>query len=331
MSECALLLLAAFVLDLLLGDPRYLLHPVRIIGHTISLMEKVLRSLRCSGILGGGLLAAAVLAIVVLSYWGLRHLLGLLHTRVAIVFDLFMVYSCIALRDLLKHAKPIAEALEKDDSPEARKAVQKIVGRDAAVLDAPGVARAAVESVSEGFLDGVFAPLCWYVFGAGCAFLAHLSPLPWAVTAVLVYRAANTLDSMVGFQNKRYLYFGRVSAKLDDVLNFIPARLALPVLFMASVVCGLNSRGGWKTALRDRLNHQSPNSAHTESFAAGALGIRLGGPLQYPDGKVEKPWMGDGSSDATGKDILSVCRLVLCAGWISMLVSVAVLLILGQL
>jgi len=241
-----------------------------------------------------------------------------------------MVYSCVALRDLMKHAKPIIEALDMTNLPAARKALQEIVGRDASVLDAHGVARAAVESVSEGFLDGVFSPMIWYVFGAAYAFLAHLSPLPWAVTAMLVYRATNTLDSMVGYQNERYLRFGRVSAKLDDVLNFIPARLAVPVLFVASAVCGLNSRAGWQTALRDRLKHESPNSAHTESFAAGALGLRLGGPLRYPDGNVEKPWLGDGSPDATAKDIRSVCRLVLCAGWISMLVCVGLLLILRQ-
>ena len=277
------------------------------------------------------MLTITALGLVVLSYWGLRHVLGLCHKWIAIAFDVFMVYSCIALHDLLKHAKPIAEALDRNDLPEARKAVQRMVGRDAAVLDAHGVARAAVESVAEGFLDGVFSPLSWYVFGAACAFLAHLSPLPWAVTAMLVYRTTNTLDSMVGHQNERYLHFGRVSARLDDVLNFIPARLSVPVLFMASFVCGLNSRAGWKTALRDRLKHPSPNSAHPESFAAGALGIRLGGPLQYPDGMVEKPWLGDGSPDATSKDILSVRRLVLCAGWISMLVFVVLLLILGQL
>jgi adenosylcobinamide-phosphate synthase len=136
---------------------------------------------------------------------------------------------------------------------------------------------------------------------------------------------------MVGYRNDRYLLFGRASAKLDDMLNFIPARLAAPVLFVASAMCGLNGRAGWRTALRDRLKHESPNSAHTESFAAGALGIRLGGPLQYPDGRVEKPWMGDGTPDATAKDILSVCRLVLCAGWISALACMALLLILGYL
>lgn len=313
---------------MIVGDPHYGFHPVRLIGRAISLVERALRSLECSGIFGGALLALVVLALTVFSYLGLRHLFTHLHNWVAIVFDVFIVYSCIALRDLLKHARPISDALDKNDLAQAREAVQRIVGRDAAVLDAHGVARAAVESVAEGFLDGVFAPLCWYVFGAICAFLASGPPLPWAVAAMLVYRTANTLDSMVGYQNERYLFLGRASAKLDDILNFLPARLAVPVLFTASGMCGLNSRGGWKTALRDRLKHQSPNSAHTESFAAGALGIRLGGPVQYPDGMVDKPWLGDGSPDATGRDILSVCRLVLCAGWISMLMFIAFLLIL---
>lgn len=331
MSECALILLTAFVLDALLGDPIYLLHPVRLMGHTIALIEKNLRAWHCSGICGGGLLAITVLGFTAAAYWGLRHCLACLHEWVAFSFDIFMVYSCIALRDLLNHAQPIVAALDRHDLSEARQTVQKVVGRDATVLDVHGVARAAVESMAEGFLDGFFAPLSWYVFGAGLALLSHQPPIPWAVTGILVYRAANTLDSMAGYQNEQYLYFGRTSAKLDDVLNFVPARLAILFLFLGSVLCGLNSRAGWKTALRDRLKHLSPNSAHTESFTAGALAIRLGGPSRYPHGIVEKPWLGTGSPDATSQDIRSAGRLVLCASWISILTSVIVLLILDQL
>jgi adenosylcobinamide-phosphate synthase len=300
-------------------------------GRVISLAEKILRFLKCSGVVGGGLLVLTVLASVVFSYWELRYVLGLCHFWLAAAFDVFVVYSCIALGDLLKHAKPIVGALDRNNLAEARQAVQGIVGRDSSVLDSHGVARAAVESVSEGFLDGVFSPMIWYALGAGCALLVHLSPVPWAVMAVLVYRTANTLDSMVGYQNERYLYFGQVSAKFDDLLNFIPARLSLPVFFVASTLCGLNSRAGWRIALRDRLKHQSPNSAHTESFAAGALGVQLGGPLQYPDGWVEKPWLGDGSPDVIAKDIVSVCRLVRCAGWVSALLCMAFVLAFGRL
>lgn len=328
-APSAAVLLAAFLLDQILGDPGYSLHPARLIGRIIGWTERLLRLTGLTGICGGIWLAVIVMGISVGAYWGLRQLLAALHDWVALLFDMFIVYSCIALRDLLSHAQPIAAALERDDLPEARQAVQKIVGRDAAALDAQGVARAAVESVAEGFLDGVFAPLSWFVFGAGCAFLLHGPPLPWAVTAVLAYRAANTLDSMVGYKNERYLYFGRAGARLDDGLNFVPARLAIPFLCLGSVVCGLQSRAGWRTTLRDRRKHPSPNSGHTESFTAGALGIRLGGPARYPHGTVEKPWLGTGTPDATSRDIRAACRLILCAGWISMLTFVIVLLVLG--
>lgn len=327
----AMVLLLAFGLDLLFGDPPYALHPVRLIGRIIAGVERVFRAWRCAGLAGGGLFMLTVLGLTVLAYWGLRHVLGLGRNWLAVALDVFMVYSCIALRDLLKHATPIAAALDRNNLPEARRAVQKIVGRDTAGLDAHGVARAAVESVAESFVDGVLAPILWYVGGAAVAGLARLDPLPWAVTAILVYRATNTLDSMVGHQDERYLYFGRASARLDDLLNFIPARLAMPVLFAASAVCGLNSRAGWKTAWRDRLKHPSPNSAHTESFAAGALGLRLGGPLQYSDSLVEKPWLGDGTPEAVARDIRAVCRLILCAGGIAVVMCVIVLAIIGQL
>lgn len=172
-AECAWMLLVVFALDMIFGDPSYPFHPVRLMGRMISFIERILRLQRCVGVFSGGLLTITALGLVVLSYFGLRHVLNLCHQWLAIAFDVFMVYSCVALHDLLKHAKTVAEALEKDNLPEARKAVQKMVGREAGVLDVHGVARAAVESVAESFLDGVFAPLCWYVVGAGCAFLFH--------------------------------------------------------------------------------------------------------------------------------------------------------------
>ena len=336
MTECLrvhgawIVLVAAYGVDSLLGDPSYPLHPVRLVGRTVSLLERGLRAVQLSGILGGALLAATVLLLALGVYAELHRLCGVLHPAAALTFDAFIVYSCLALRDMVRHALPVAAALEADNLPSARAAVQHIVGRNAAVLDAPGVARAAVESVAESFVDGFFAPVCWFVAGAALAGAAGTNAVPWAVGTTLGYRVVNTLDSMVGYRDDRYLLFGRVSARLDDVLNFLPARLSLPPLFLAAFVCRLDARAGWRIALRDRLKHESPNSAHAESFAAGALGLRLGGPLQYSDGLVDKPWLGDGTPDAGPGQIRAVCQLVQWTGALSVAASVLLVLALGR-
>jgi len=273
------------------------------------------------------LLACAMLLLVIGVYVELHRLCALAHPYAAVAFDVFVVYACLALKDMARHALPVAAALEADDLPSARAAVQRIVGRDAAVLDAPGVARAAVESVAESFVDGFFAPVCWFVAGALLAGVAGADALPWAVGAALAYRTINTLDSMVGYRDARYLLFGRVSARLDDALNFVPARLSLPILFLAAGMCRLDARAGWRSARRDRLKHESPNAAHAESFAAGALGLRLGGPLQYPDGPLDKPWIGDGTPAARPPHIRDGCRLVQWAGALSVAAGVLCVLI----
>lgn len=319
-------LLAAFALDLVAGDPVYPLHPTRLIGRSIGAIEKALRALKLDRLLGGVILAVITISLTLGVYWGLHAVLAQLNAWAALIFDGFVVYSCIACGDLLKHGRPIASALERDDLPAARTAVQRIVGRDANALDAHGVARAAVESIAESFLDGFLAPVFWYVVGALAAVAFGGSSASWGVAGILTYKAANTLDSMVGYRDERYMLFGRFSARLDDALNFIPARLAIVILWPAALLCRLDARAGWRIALRDRLKHESPNSAHTESFAAGALGLRLGGPLLYSDGLLEKHWLGDGSPDATAKDIRAASRLVLYAACISVIIFAVALL-----
>ena len=322
MDVVSMVLVGAYGLDSLVGDPAYPLHPVRLIGRAIALLERALRAMRLSGIMGGALLAFTMLLFVLGIYVELRRLCALAHPYAAVAFDVFVVYSCLALKDMARHALPVAAALEGGDLPSARAAVQRIVGRDAAVLDAPGVARAAVESVAESFVDGFFAPVCWFTAGALLAGIAGAEALPWAVGAALAQRTINTLDSMVGYRDARYLLFGRVSARLDDALNFVPARLSLPILFLAAGICRLDARAGWRSARRDRLKHESPNAAHAESFAAGALGLRLGGPVQYPDGPLDKPWIGDGTPMARPEQIRDVCRLIGWAGALSVAAGV---------
>ena len=320
MHDASIVLIAAFALDMLLGDPVYRLHPVRLIGGLIRSIECGLRRLRADGVWGGAVLLALPLLVVVALQQGLRFSLACVSPVIAMVFDAYVLYSCIALRDMLRHASPIAAALLRGDTAAARQHLQKIVGRDVAALDAAAVARATVESVAESFVDGFLAPLFWYGVGCLVAAMAGATPLPFGVGAALAYRCVNTLDSMVGYRNERYLHLGRISARADDVLNLFPARLSLGALWLGAVALRLDAAAGWRIALRDRLKHASPNSAHAESFVAGALGIRLGGPTVYAHGTVGKPWLGDSPDAATPAHIRSCGQLVLATGGVATVV-----------
>jgi len=329
MTTSAALLLAAFLLDCLVGDPPYRLHPVRLIGKLVVGVSSWLRRAGLWSRAGGTLLAVLVPATVLFAYGALRFMLLLFHPVSAVVFDLYIAYSCLALRDLVKHAIPVADALNRDDLAGARTAVQKMIGRVADSLDGNGVARAAVESVSEGSLDGFLSPLFWFLVGAVAGHLAGCPAGACGVGAMLVYRCVNTMDSMVGYRSSEYLAFGSVSARSDDLMNFLPARLTGPILYIAAALSRLDANAGWRAFVSDRLKHASPNSAHPESFMAGALGIVLGGPSQYPHGLVVKPWIGNGSSDVTADHIQAACRLVRNAGWLSTVLTVLFMIGLG--
>jgi adenosylcobinamide-phosphate synthase len=239
------------------------------------------------------------------------------------IWRIYLTTSCIALRDLIDHARPVAEALRAGDLTRARAAVQRIVGRDAALLDEPGVARAAVETVAENFVDGLLAPLFWYVVGA--AAFRNIEAATGALAALVAYRAANTLDAMVGYRNERYILFGRAAARLDDVMNFIPARLSVSILSLSAALCGQDGLSALKVAWRDRTKHVSPNAGHPESCLAGALHIRLGGPTVYPHGTVERPWLGDGDSEIAPAHIDRCCRIVFIAGCVAWALALLVL------
>ncbi len=320
MTEVTVILLAAFLLDLAFGDPDYPLHPVRLVGHLATLLERGLRASGLSGFLGGGLFTFLCLAATLTAYLGLAALALALHPRAFDLLSIFAVYSSIALRGLFDHALPVGRALERGDLAAARTAVQRIVGRDASLLDSTGVARAAVESVAEGFVDGFFAPFSWY---AAVGALALAGGLPArqatlaATAAALLYRVANTLDSMVGYRDERCRRFGWASARLDDLVNFLPSRSAVLALFAAALLLRLDAVRGWRVWLRDRRRHPSPNSGQTESYAAGALGVRLGGPTAYPHGVVVKGWLGDGTPEVTSLHLERCCRLVRVAGYLT--------------
>jgi adenosylcobinamide-phosphate synthase len=295
------LLLAALATDAAVGGrpgPFGILpHPVRLIGALIDRLERRLndpagneRQRRGRG----GLTVLVVCAVCGGLGWAVaaaaRAVPGLL------LFEFALVVSLLAQRSLFDHVRAVAGALREGGTAAGRTAVGHIVGRDASALDEHGVARAAVESCAENFSDGVVAPVFWYA----------IAGLP----GLLVYKAANTLDSMIGHRSERYLAFGWAAARLDDALNLIPARLAGLLLAGAAAIlpdaCG---RGAFAIMRRDAGRHRSPNAGWPEAAAAGALGLALGGPRRYGEEQVADPWLGDGKSEATARDIDRMLRL----------------------
>ncbi|OVE73756.1 cobalamin biosynthesis protein CobD [bacterium B17] len=320
-SPAIYILLIAFILDCILGDPTYPLHPVRIIGTITNALRKFLFEFKLNGRFGGFLLLIIMLLFPVSLYLILRFFLEKIYPLATLVLDVFIVYSCIALRDMVSHARPVAKSLANNDIEDAREKVDMIVGRDPEKLDKHGIARAAVESVAEGFVDGFLSPVFWFTMtSVVTSHFSHFNPIIAGTIAILLYRTTNTLDSMIGHKNEMFHRFGTFAARLDDILNFIPARLSPLVLVPSAFILRLDLKTALKTFARDRKKHKSPNSAHTESFAAGALGVKLGGPTEYPYGVVEKPWLGDGTPEVKSYHIYSVCRLTTLAGWITIIV-----------
>lgn len=305
-----LLLLSAWLVDAALGDPPALSHPVRWMGSLIAALERALRRLPatarwerwCGRALVLGVLGAVFLCSAIPLYIAKK-------CSIYLYFALSALFSgwLLAARSLREESGRVEAALEAGELSAARLAVGRIVGRDTAALDEEDVARAAVETVAENASDGVIAPLFW---------LALLGPVGMAL-----YKAVNTMDSMLGYRTARYEHFGRAAARLDDLVNLLPARLSGLLLCCAAPLVGLNGAGAWRVFRRDRLCHSSPNSAHTESACAGALGVRLGGGSFYFGQWVSKPTIGDALRPVEPEDIRranalmtagSLLALVLC-------------------
>ena len=292
--------LGGFVLDALFGDPAWLPHPVVYMGKAISKLEKFLRP-RLPKTPQGELLGGAIVAFCLpvgtflltgLVCWGAARL----HPLLGLAVQIFWCGQALAARGLVQESTNVYIELKKTDLPGARKAVSRIVGRDTAELTAEGVTKAAVETVAENASDGVIAPLLYMLIGG--------APL------ALTYKAINTMDSMLGYKNEKYLYFGRVPAKLDDVANYIPSRLAGLLWVAAAALTGNSARGAWKIWRRDRRRHASPNSAQTESACAGALGVQLAGPAYYFGQYYPKLTIGDALRPIEPEDILRANRMM---------------------
>ncbi|RII25420.1 MAG: cobalamin biosynthesis protein CobD [Geobacter sp.] len=271
--------LAAIFLDLLLGDPRWFPHPVVGIGWLVTFQEPRLRRLIPSEFLAGIVLLVMTVGITFgLSLAVLRGA-SALNSAAGFVVAVILAWNCLAARSLHRESRLVADALGRGDLDGARRYLSFIVGRDTAELDEPEIWRGVVETVAENTSDGVIAPLCCLMLGG--------PPL------ALAYKAVNTLDSMVGYKNERYLQFGRASARFDDLVNWIPARLTGLLMVVAATLVGLSGRNAWRIMRRDGHNHSSPNSGIPEAAAAGALGVQLGGTNFYFGKPVAKPTIGD--------------------------------------
>lgn len=305
-----------FILDMIFGDPHGFPHPVRLMGGLISELEKRLLDMENRNpdreLKNGKLLAAAVLlsvsavssAVFIAAYFA--------HPIFGACAEAFMTYQILAAKGLKSESMKVFDRLEHDDISGARKAVSMIVGRDTDNLDAEGVTKAAVETVAENTSDGVVAPMLYCAVGGP--------------VLGLMYKAVNTMDSMIGYKNDKYLYFGRAAAKLDDAANFLPARISAVFMLFSAFIGGFDFKNALRIYKRDRLKHSSPNSAHTEAVCAGTLGVRLAGDAVYFGKTVKKPFIGEALRKIEPEDIRRANRLMYFTAWTAETVCILVML-----
>lgn len=300
MRTSLLALILGFGLDLIFGDPNWLYHPICVIGNMIAFLEKKIRKIFPKserGELAGGTLE--VILVCLISFAVPFVVVRLLYRTIpaaGFLMETFWCYQLFASKSLKTESMKVYDRLKNGTIEEARYAVSMIVGRDTQSLTETGVTKAAVETIAESTSDGIIAPMFYMAIGG--------------VPLMFLYKAINTMDSMLGYKNEKYLYFGRCAAKLDDVANFIPARISGCLMAAAAFVCGLDGKHAWKIFRRDRRNHASPNSAHTESAMAGALHVQLAGDAWYFGKLYKKPFIGDSIRPIECEDICRADRLM---------------------
>lgn len=315
--------IAGFMLDLLIGDPHFIPHPVRLIGSLISFLDKRLncdvgyniseKKLNLIKYKRGMLLAFTVIfatfaisVIIIVAAYSINLYAG-------VIAEAVMTWQILATKCLRVESMRVYDALRTDGVDAGRMAVSMIVGRDTSVLDVAGVTRAAVETIAENTSDGVIAPMLYTAIGGP--------------VLGFVYKAVNTMDSMLGYKNDKYMYFGRFAARLDDVVNFIPARISAYLMIAAAFIGGrqFDGKNAYRIFKRDRFNHASPNSAQTESVCAGALRVQLAGDAVYFGKLVKKKYIGDGLREIEYEDIKRANRLMYITAFLCELLSVAVM------
>jgi len=279
----------AFVMDLILGDPKGAPHPVRAMGKAAKSLERITRKKIRNQKLAG---SVTVLILVTGTYavsFSFLESLRQVNTQLSFVMETLLIYTTLATRSLYDESHPVQIALSQGDHDQARCHLKNIVGRDTQNLNRKQITRATVETVSENTVDGVVAPL----------FYACIGGAPLALT----YKCINTLDSMFGYKNKVFIHFGWASARLDDIVNWLPARLAGPLMVLAATLFGLNGKRGWTTMWRQGQNHLSPNAGIPEAVVAGSLGVELGGPQYYQGKMIDKPTIGEAVREIETEDI----------------------------
>jgi len=303
------MLIIIISLDLFFGDPIYSLHPIRLIGRLLVWYETRLKEICLEGKFGGVLLVLMLLISVLLVCQTISYFTAFLHWSLNWVWDIYLGWSFIALGDLLIHSKNVAKAAENRNLDEVRKRVSMIVGRDTKKMDMKACGRATVESVSENLNDGVVAPLFYYCF--------------FGITGMMIYKVLSTLDSMVGYNNKLYRDFGWFAAKLEDLMSWIPARVSWILLSVTAIFFpGFSGRNAFKVGWKDYSKLSSPNAGWSEATAAGALNIKLCGPIWREGELSQNFWLGKPSSrvGATYKDILRMNQLAMGTAILSVLV-----------
>lgn len=294
--ELTVMIGIAFVMDLLLGDPKGVPHPVRAMGKTAKSLERITRKKIRKQKLAG---LVTVLVLVVGTYlasWSLLESFLQVNSQLYFVMETILIYTALATRSLYDESRPVLVALHQDDLEKARDHLKNIVGRDTEHLSQQQITRATVETVSENTVDGVVAPL----------FYACIGGAPLALT----YKCINTLDSMFGYKNEEYIHFGWASARLDDVANWLPARVAGPLMAFAATLLGLNGKRAWTTMWQEGQNHLSPNAGIPEAAVAGALGVELGGPQYYQGRVLEKPAIGEALREIGPEDIIKSHKIL---------------------
>lgn len=303
-----------YVLDLIIGDPRYPFHPIRLIGIMIAKVEQWLRGFFRKGKRSELVLGVVLFIIVIFVSTSIPFAILFFAYRssmwLGLTVESIFCYQLLATKCLKDESMKVYHSLKKRDVEEARYHVSMIVGRDTKVLDEEGITKAAVETIAENASDGVIAPMFYMVLGGA--------------TLGFLYKAANTLDSMVGYKNEKYLYVGRCSAKFDDVVNFIPSRLSGLLMVLASFFLGLDGKNAFRIFKRDSRNHASPNSAQTEAACAGALNVQLAGDAYYFGKLYKKPFIGDKHRSVEVEDIKRTNRLLYMTSFLMMVFVIGI-------
>ncbi len=312
MKWSVLALVIGFCIDLLIGDPHSIPHPVVGMGKLISALEKTLRRVfpktDRGEIAAGAVLWVLVVVLCTAVPFGILLLCQQISPWLRLAVESLMCWQILATKSLKDETMKVYAALETGDLEQSRHAVSMIVGRDTARLDDAGVTRAAVETVAENTSDGVVAPMLYLALGG--------APLGF------LYKAVNTMDSMLGYVEPPYKHIGLVPARMDDIANFLPSRLSALLMIAAGFLLGYDGKNGWRIFKRDRFNHASPNSAQTESVCAGLLGVRLAGDAWYHGVLHKKKYIGDAGREIAHRDILLACRLLYLTAFLTLILCV---------